>query len=78
MSEVLIAATTSQEAAAVEASQGRIVTVFHDAAAYNAKHALERAWTLWYDNPQKKSNYSNWLANLKRISTIDTVEDFWG
>lgn len=33
---------------------------------------------MWYDNPQKKSNYTNWLANLKKIATVETVEDFWG
>lgn len=55
-----------------------IVTVFHDPANYNSKHKLQRSWTLWYDNPQKKSNVTNWLANLKKIAVIQTVEDFWG
>lgn len=55
-----------------------VITVFHDSANYNAKHKLQRSWTLWYDNPQKKSTASNWLANLKRIASFQTVEDFWG
>ena len=50
-----------------------LVTVFHDSANYNVKHKLQRSWTLWYDNPQKKSSVTNWLANLKMIATIETI-----
>jgi hypothetical protein len=36
------------------------------------KHPLQNRWTLWYDNPGKKSAES-WEANLKKIVTFDTV-----
>jgi translation initiation factor 4E len=42
-----------------------------------AKHPLQNRWTWWYDNPGKKTSQSSWGDHLKRIMTIDTVEDFW-
>jgi len=44
---------------------------------FDIKHPLQNRWTLWYDNPGKKTNSSTWGASLKRVVTFDTVEDFW-
>jgi len=41
------------------------------------KHPLQNRWTLWYDNPQGKTNQNSWADQLKRVVTFDTVEDFW-
>ncbi|KAJ3181903.1 hypothetical protein HDU85_003419 [Gaertneriomyces sp. JEL0708] len=53
-------------------------TVFEDPVNFNMKHPLESRWTLWFDNPQKRANQSNWGDRLKSLVTFDTVEDFWG
>jgi len=53
-------------------------TAFDDSVHFNVKHPLQNKWTLWFDNPGKKSNQSNWSANLKSVITLDNVEDFWG
>ncbi|KAI9255327.1 nucleoporin Nup186/Nup192/Nup205 [Sporodiniella umbellata] len=53
-------------------------TVFDDAKNYNMKHPLQNTWTLWFDNPGKKANATNWSENLKEIVNVNTVEDFWG
>ncbi|KAI8968431.1 translation initiation factor eIF 4e-like domain-containing protein [Mycotypha africana] len=44
---------------------------------YTNKHPLQNKWTLWFDNPGKKTNAQSWADNLKEIITVDTVEDFW-
>eukprot|EP01111_Echinosteliopsis_oligospora_P012941 TRINITY_DN4519_c0_g1_i1.p1 TRINITY_DN4519_c0_g1~~TRINITY_DN4519_c0_g1_i1.p1 ORF type:complete len:254 (+),score=74.16 TRINITY_DN4519_c0_g1_i1:470-1231(+) len=41
------------------------------------KHPLQNAWCLWYDNPMKRVSPSAWADQLKKITTFDTVEDFW-
>eukprot|EP01103_Thecamoeba_quadrilineata_P005959 TRINITY_DN156_c1_g1_i1.p1 TRINITY_DN156_c1_g1~~TRINITY_DN156_c1_g1_i1.p1 ORF type:complete len:246 (-),score=50.99 TRINITY_DN156_c1_g1_i1:128-865(-) len=48
-----------------------------DAANFQVKHPLQNRWTWWYDNPGKKTSQSSWGDHLKKIITIDTVEDFW-
>ncbi|KAI8335955.1 translation initiation factor eIF 4e-like domain-containing protein [Chlamydoabsidia padenii] len=53
-------------------------TVFHDRINYNVKHPLQNTWTLWFDNPKKKANNASWSQNLKAVTSIDAVEDFWG
>lgn len=40
-------------------------------------HPLQRAWTMWYDNPGGRSNPKNWFENIKRIITFGTIEEFW-
>ncbi|KAK9702850.1 eukaryotic translation initiation factor 4E [Basidiobolus ranarum] len=55
-----------------------MVTVFSDPVNFNVKHPLNNAWTLWYDNPGKKTSQSSWSQNLKEVVTFSTVEDFWG
>lgn len=44
------------------------------------KHKLYKAWTMWFDapDPTKKPDPNNWHANIKKIVSFDTVEDFWG
>lgn len=44
---------------------------------YSVKHSLQNIWTLWFDNPGKKTDAQSWADNLKEVSSIETVEDFW-
>ena len=37
---------------------------------------LHNSWTLYYDNPRETPT-GEWLANLKPLSSISSVEDFW-
>ncbi|KND04093.1 uncharacterized protein SPPG_08940 [Spizellomyces punctatus DAOM BR117] len=53
-------------------------TIFDDPKNFNAKHPLQNRWTMWFDNPGKRTNQHNWSNNLKNLITVDTVEDFWG
>lgn len=39
------------------------------------KHPLQNRWSLWFFKNDKSKN---WAANLRKITTFDTVEDFWG
>ncbi|KAJ3038342.1 hypothetical protein HDV00_000763 [Rhizophlyctis rosea] len=55
-----------------------VTTIFEDPVNFNAKHPLENRWTMWFDNPGKKTNQANWAQNLKNLITFDSVEDFWG
>jgi len=48
-----------------------------DSTNFQVKHPLQNRWTWWFDNPGKKTSQSSWGDHLKRIITIDTVEDFW-
>merc|ERR1711935_498591 len=57
--------------------QNEHVTVFTDKNNFNVKHPLQNKWALWWDSAQKKTNANNWEENLKRITTIEYVEDFW-
>jgi len=49
-----------------------------DAPDLSIKHPLQHKWTMWYDCAQKKVGQSAWGDQLRKIVTIDTVEDFWG
>jgi len=44
---------------------------------FSVKHPLQNSWTIWYDNPQKRTNQASWGDHLKKITTFSTVEDFW-
>jgi len=44
---------------------------------FDVKHPLQDSWTWWFDNPKKKSTQASWGANLKKIYSFGTVEDFW-
>ncbi|XP_033148738.1 eukaryotic translation initiation factor isoform X1 [Brassica rapa] len=41
-------------------------------------HKLERKWCFWFDNQSKPKQGAAWGASLRKASTFDTVEDFWG
>jgi len=41
------------------------------------KHPLQHRWTLWYDNPGKRTNINSWADHLQKVTSFDTVEDFW-
>ncbi|KAJ9086725.1 eukaryotic translation initiation factor 4E [Entomophthora muscae] len=62
--------------AEVESSEPR--TVFSDPTNFNIKHPLNCGWTFWFDNPSKKKTFNSWSQNLKKLITVNTVEDFWG
>ncbi|KAG0223825.1 translation initiation factor eIF 4e-like domain-containing protein [Mortierella sp. GBAus27b] len=68
---------TSNNSLAVP-TEGRYITVLHDPVNFNAVHPLHNSWTLWFDNPGKKSTANTWEQSLKELITFDTVEDFWG
>ncbi|KAJ2161279.1 eukaryotic translation initiation factor 4E [Coemansia sp. RSA 552] len=55
-----------------------IKTVLTDPQEPNAVHKLNSQWTLWFDNPNRRTSASTWTQNLKEIVTMGTVEDFWG
>ncbi|KAJ1547862.1 hypothetical protein HK096_010253 [Nowakowskiella sp. JEL0078] len=70
-------AETFDDAEVPEASQ-ETLTAFADPVNFTVKHPLQNSWTLWFDNPGKKTNSDNWAMNLKKLVTFDTAEDFWG
>lgn len=53
------------------------ITVFADREKFNVKHPLQNQWALWWDSAQKKTTTDNWEQNLKCITTLEYVEDFW-
>ncbi|KAF9917327.1 eukaryotic translation initiation factor 4E [Lobosporangium transversale] len=63
---------------AVPTENTKYVTVFNDPVNFNVKHPLNNSWTLWFDNPGKKTNPNTWEQSLKELITVETVEDFWG
>lgn len=44
---------------------------------FAVKHPLQNGWTIWFDNPGKRTNQASWGDHLRKITTFDTVEDFW-
>jgi Eukaryotic initiation factor 4E len=40
-------------------------------------HSLSCRWILWYDCPNKSTTTESWSENLKKIATIESVEEFW-
>jgi len=44
---------------------------------FAVKHPLQNGWTIWYDNPGKRSSVASWGDHLRKITTFATVEDFW-
>ncbi|XP_064605301.1 eukaryotic translation initiation factor 4E-like [Liolophura sinensis] len=39
------------------------------------KHPLQNRWALWFF---KNDKTKDWASNLKLITSVETVEDFWG
>jgi len=73
-------AETSEKVAEKPADSGAETTAVQPPAApddFEVKHPLQDSWTWWFDNPKKKSTQSSWFANLKKIYSFGTVEDFW-
>lgn len=73
-----------------EPTYSRDRTVLVDPTNFTIKHPLQHRWTLWYDNPGKKTSQESWGSHLKQIVSFDTVstppgvtlisaqvEDFW-
>lgn len=58
-------------------SDGKNITVFHDAENFNVKHPLQSKWTLWFTKPPTGRG-DNWNDLLKEVVTFDSVEEFWG
>lgn len=52
-------------------------TIFHNPDNFSIKHPLESTWVLWYDKPSKKTPQVAWNEQLKKVSTLQFVEDFW-
>jgi len=44
---------------------------------FSVKHPLQNGWTIWYDNPQKRTSMASWGDHLRKVTTFTTVEDFW-
>jgi translation initiation factor 4E len=42
-----------------------------------SRHPLQHSWTLWYDQKEKGSKSSSWAANIIKVLTFSTVEEFW-
>jgi translation initiation factor 4E len=58
--------------------QNEQIVALRDSLNFNVKHPLQNKWTLWFDSQQKKATQQNWHDNLKKLITVETVEDFWG
>lgn len=58
-------------------SYSRSKTVLADPNNFTIKHPLQHGWTLWYDNPGKRTSQQSWGDHLKEVVTFNTVEDFW-
>ncbi|WFD44757.1 eukaryotic translation initiation factor 4E [Malassezia psittaci] len=75
--------STSQAQEGQEDSE-EVRTVFQDPVNFTVKHPLYNSWTLWFDNPMHKGSSSakerreSWGANLYKVVTLDSVEEFWG
>jgi len=44
---------------------------------FAVKHPLQNGWSIWYDNPGKRTSLASWGDHLKKVTTFYTVEDFW-
>eukprot|EP00736_Rhodelphis_marinus_P003099 Rmarinus@m.16315 len=44
---------------------------------FEKKHPLHTNWSLWFDRADKKVNANQWRDCIKKVKTVDTVEDFW-
>jgi len=40
-------------------------------------HPLQNSWTLWFDNPRKRTSVDTWGSHIKKVMQIGTVEEFW-
>jgi len=42
------------------------------------EHELESSWTYWYDRTERGASASEFKGSLKKIASIQTIEQFWG
>ncbi|KNC86647.1 hypothetical protein SARC_01226 [Sphaeroforma arctica JP610] len=61
-----------------EKTTGGENTVFDDKDNFTVSHPLSARWVLWFDIPKHKVEAANWMATLKTVYTITTIEEFWG
>ncbi|RKO97126.1 hypothetical protein CXG81DRAFT_29762 [Caulochytrium protostelioides] len=57
-------------------SSDKLITVLNDPENFNAKHPLQSSWTLWYTGTG--TTQDSWSQQLTVLTTVSTVEDFWG
>jgi len=43
----------------------------------DVRHPLEHRWTFFFNPPQKVTPGMDWQSNVKTVTSVDTVEDFW-
>lgn len=48
-------------------------TVLGDPENVTIKHPLQNSWSLWFDNPGKKTSQSTWGDQLRKVVAFDTV-----
>lgn len=66
--------TTSNDALVKKAAENTSEAAKETPVESEIKHPLQNSWTLWYyDNEKDKS----WELCQHKITTFDTVEDFW-
>jgi len=68
---------SGQDQQTSEVTEGMAAVAIAEPSNFSVKHPLQNGWTIWYDNPGKRSSMANWADQLKKITTIYTVEDFW-
>eukprot|EP00048_Salpingoeca_helianthica_P005678 m.90389 g.90389 ORF g.90389 m.90389 type:complete len:224 (+) comp13691_c0_seq1:228-899(+) len=75
----MAAQVKSAAAGAAEEEMDSVDIIFFNPDGYKIKHPLHRPWTFWFDNPiaYGAKSQTNWRENLKKIYTVETVEDFW-
>lgn len=55
----------------------KLITAFDDPLKFNCQHPLKYKWDLWVDN-KIKAKSDNWLDTIKKIISVNTIENFWG
>ena len=54
-------------ASVVAEKENKADIVVDPTADISVKHALQNAWVLWFDNPQKRLGAKDWSQNLKKV-----------
>ncbi|GAA5990587.1 hypothetical protein JCM11641_007795 [Rhodosporidiobolus odoratus] len=53
-------------------------TVFDSPTDFTVKHPLYSPWTLWFDSASRQVKAQSWDDALTEVSTVSSVEEFWG
>jgi len=69
--------TAQQEEEPTGTEEGMASLGIAEPSNFAVKHPLQNGWSIWYDNPGKRTNQASWGDHLRKITTFDTVEDFW-